>query len=150
MHFTAAKGRRASGLYAREGTDHDGFTDHNFRFKDSRLSEPCPEMHSDIVTQPGFAPSPMSATSGAARKSEFQRCVSHRQSVASAYLRTVTTVGCATPRSTAVTARSFLQETQGLKLREERIRYPSTFHSGLSIGNKSTKGECTNHVLKES
>jgi hypothetical protein len=138
--FSAINGAWASRFAAAEGTDHDAVDDRQFGLEDSRPPEQCEEVHVKIVPHPGFVPSPQTSVSSAARAAEFEWNVFPP---ATGYQHVPEDFDHGTVRnawSTALSAHRLLWGKQALKLREERIRHPSTCHPGSLHGSRDHEG----------
>jgi len=120
----------ASGIAAAECADQDAVDDRQLGFKDAGLLELCGKVNVEIVPDPSFVPSSKSAVSGAARTAEFEWHVlltasGHKYVPENLDHREVRNQRLATFRPDGL-----LRRQQGLQLRDEGIRWPSTCHPG--------------------
>jgi hypothetical protein len=139
-HFPAVSGAWTSGFAAAEGTDHDAVDDRQIGFEDACLPEQSEEVHMEIVPHTGFVPSPQPSVSGAARATTFEWHI-FPPAICNEHVPVDLDHGTVRNAwSTALSAYRFLRGKQALQFREERIRHPSTDHSGSLHGSRDHKG----------
>lgn len=123
---TAAREKRP----AAECADQDAVDDRQLGFKDAGLLEHCGKVNVEIVPDPSFVPSPKSAVSGAARTAEFEWHVPVTASGHKYVPENLDHSEVRNQRLATFRPDGLLRRQQGLQLRDEGIRWPSTCHPG--------------------